>query len=116
MNLTAAILHLQPALVPNRDFVVSWAGQEQVISQWLSETPQPTAEHLAEAWAEIEPTLARTAVKAKRAREYPPMADYLDAKAKQSSTDPAVVSAGEAQEAEYLASCLAVKASNPFPN
>jgi hypothetical protein len=51
-----------------------------------------------------------------RRKEYPPISDYLDAKAKQSSTDPNIVSAGNTQEANYLAACLAVKAKYPKPS
>ena len=46
----------------------------------------------------------------RRAAEYPPITDYLDAKAKQSSDDPAMAADGAQQEADYLAACMAVKA------
>jgi len=48
-----------------------------------------------------------------RAAEYPPMADYLDAKVKQASSDETVVAEGVAQEQAYLEACLAVKAKYP---
>jgi hypothetical protein len=51
----------------------------------------------------------------KRAAEYPPMADYLDAKVKQASSDEAVVAKGLAQEQNYLISCQAVKEKYPKP-
>jgi hypothetical protein len=50
-----------------------------------------------------------------RRAEYPPIADYLDAKAKQSSSDPAILSEGLAQEETYLAACIAVKTKYPKP-
>lgn len=50
-----------------------------------------------------------------RAAAYPPFTDYLDAKVKQASTDPAIVADGEAQEAAYLEACLAVKQQFPKP-
>ena len=53
--------------------------------------------------------------KTKRAAEYPNITDYLDAKAKQASTDETTKAEGEAQEAAYLAACLAVKAKYPKP-
>ena len=59
--------------------------------------------------------LSSQVYKAKRTAEYPPAADYLDAKVKQASTDPTIVAAGQAQEATYLAACLAVKAKYPKP-
>jgi hypothetical protein len=48
-----------------------------------------------------------------RAKEYPPMADYLDAKVKQASTEEAIRQQGIEQEKKYLADCLAVKAKYP---
>ena len=48
-------------------------------------------------------------------RKYPPMADYLDVQVKKASTDPALQAAGAAQEAAYLAACLAVKTMFPKP-
>ena len=58
---------------------------------------------------------AMVAYRALRAPAYPPEADYLDAKVKQSSGDPAMQTAGAAQETTYLAACLAVKAKYPKP-
>lgn len=46
---------------------------------------------------------------------YPPMADYLDAKVKQASSDPSMVAEGKAQEQDYLNACLTVKTENPKP-
>ena len=53
--------------------------------------------------AEYQSTLDAVAYKAKRAAEYPPMADYLDA----------IVKGDEAQKQKYIADCLAVKAKYP---
>ena len=49
----------------------------------------------------------------KRRAEYPPMADYLDAKVKQASNDPMLQEAGRLQEAAYHDACLEVKARYP---
>lgn len=52
---------------------------------------------------------------AARARAYPDVTEYLDAKVKQASPDPNVVAEGIAQEEAYLSACLEVKSSNPKP-
>ena len=46
-----------------------------------------------------------------RKTAYPPITEYLDAKVKQSSIDPAVVEEGELQETEYCVKAAAVKVS-----
>ncbi len=51
----------------------------------------------------------------KRQQEYPNMADYLDAKVKQASSDETTIAEGVAQEQAYLEACLAVKAKYPKP-
>jgi len=50
-----------------------------------------------------------------RAAEYLPMSEYMDAKAKQTSSDPVVVAEGVQQEADFHAGNLAVKAKYPKP-
>lgn len=52
---------------------------------------------------------------AARRAAYPPIEDYLDAKVKQASSDPAVQIEGLTQEQEYLQACLLVKQSIPKP-
>ena len=49
----------------------------------------------------------------KRKAAYPPIADYLDAQVKKAHSDPIIQADGLAQEAKYLADCLAVKDANP---
>jgi len=49
----------------------------------------------------------------RRARAYPPTADFNDAKVKQASADPVMVADGQAQETAYLQACLDVKALYP---
>jgi len=58
---------------------------------------------------------AALAYQAIRAQHYPPIADYLDAKVKQGSTDPVLQAEGLAQEKKYIDDCLAVKAAYPKP-
>jgi hypothetical protein len=53
-----------------------------------------------------EAALALTAYKAKRAAEYPPIADYIDG----------VVKGDQAQIQAYIDACLAVKAKYPKPD
>ena len=51
----------------------------------------------------------------KRAADYPPVIDYIDAQVKKASSDPAMRADGIAQEQDYLSKCLAVKAKYPKP-
>jgi hypothetical protein len=53
--------------------------------------------------AEIEAYVAANAYKAKRAKEYPPITDYIDG----------VVKGDQAQIQAYIDDCLAVKAKYP---
>jgi hypothetical protein len=53
----------------------------------------------------VDQEIASTEYQRKRAAEYPPMADYLDA----------VVKGDQAQIDAYIAACLAVKAKYPKP-
>jgi len=65
-------------------------------------TAQEEAEHLANI-AAIQQEQQATLYKFKRAAEYPPMADYLDA----------IVKGDTQQQEAYIAACLAVKAKYP---
>lgn len=49
----------------------------------------------------------------KRADEYPPYQDYLDAMVKINSEDEALIASGEEQLKTYYATCLAIK--NKYP-
>lgn len=82
------------------------AGDEYEGIQWLDGAQSlPTkAEVLAEV-TRLRDEASRTAYRELRAREYPPVEDYLDA----------VVKGDEAQMAAYVAACLAVKAKYPKP-
>lgn len=51
----------------------------------------------------------------RRAMEYPPITEYLDAQVKLNSGDEALRTAGQAQLEAYYAACLAVKARHPKP-
>ncbi len=51
----------------------------------------------------------------KRAAEYPPMAEYLDAIVKINSRDETLVADGQAQLDFYYQACLSVKARYPKP-
>jgi hypothetical protein len=48
-----------------------------------------------------------------RREAYPPIEMLVDALVKLASGDPVLRAAGEAQQAEYVAQCLAVKAAYP---
>lgn len=115
MNLALCIQHIYPGISSKLFTVVVENGTPR-IAAWKYSEPKPTDEQLAAAWGEVEPTVILARVRAKRAREYPPMADYLDAQVKKASADPAIVAAGEAQESAYLSACLEVKEANPFPS
>lgn len=85
-----------------------WAmnGDEYEGIQWMDEnqTLPSKTEVLAEV-ARLQEEASRTAYRELRAREYPPMEDYLDA----------VVKGDQAQINAYIAACLAVKAKYPKP-
>ncbi len=53
--------------------------------------------------------------KKKRAAEYPPAADFLDAQVKKSNADPIIQAEGAQQEKDYFAACVAVKQKYPKP-
>jgi uncharacterized protein (UPF0297 family) len=57
------------------------------------------------AYKEEQAELAKTEYQRLRAKEYPPMADYLDG----------IVKGDEAQVQAYIDACLAVKAKYPKP-
>lgn len=70
---------------------------ELIVRSWeLIETPEPTYSE-------------------KRAVEYPPIEEYLDAMVKINSGDEALIAAGQAQLDFYYQACLAVKARYPKP-
>jgi len=58
---------------------------------------------------------AMVAYQALRAAAYPDCRLFLDAKVHESSANPTEQAAGAAQEASYLAACMAVKAKYPKP-
>lgn len=95
-----ALLSLRPG--------AQWAmnGDEYEGIHWVDEhqTLPTKAEVLAEV-ARLQEEASRTAYRELRAREYPPMEDYLDA----------VVKGDQAQIDAYIAACLAVKAKYPKP-
>jgi hypothetical protein len=72
---------------------------------WHHDTTPPTLEELETEAARLTEIEIATAYKAKRAAEYPPVADYLDG----------IVKGDEAQQAAYIAACQAVKAKYPKP-
>lgn len=69
---------------------------------WLDESSKPTKEELDSQWEAIQANIASNAYKAKRAAEYPPIGDQLDALWK----------GGEAA-AQMLAKVQAVKSKFP---
>ena len=74
--------------------------------EWLdTEQTQPTEAEITAEVARLQTEHERTEYQRKRAAEYPPMADYLDA----------VVKGDQAQIDKYIADCLAVKAKYPKP-
>lgn len=81
-------------------------GDEYEGIQWMDEnqTLPSKAEVLAEV-VRLQEEASRTAYREHRAREYPPMEDYLDA----------VVKGDQEQIDRYIAACLAVKAKYPKP-
>ena len=90
---------------------------DYIEAAWILLPSRPDYNHLwdavAQAWLPIPPD--PFAYKTKRAAEYPPYVDYIDAQVKKASLDSAIKAAGIAQEAEYIAACLAVKGKYPKP-
>ena len=72
--------------------------------EWLdTEQTQPTEAEITAEIARLQAEYEAAEYQRKRAAEYPPMADYLDA----------VVKGDQAQIDAYVAACLAVKAKYP---
>jgi hypothetical protein len=95
--ITDAILNLRPGA----SFIV-----RGVEIEWLdTEQTQPSEAEITAEIARLQAEHERTEYQRKRAVEYPPMADYLDA----------VVKGDQAQVDAYIAACLAVKAKYPKP-
>ena len=95
MNKTNAITSLRPG--------AQWVLRGDDL-EWLdTEQTQPTDAEITAELARLQAEHERTEYKRKRAAEYPPMADYLDA----------VVKGDQAQIDAYIAACLAVKAKYP---
>jgi hypothetical protein len=78
-------------------------GNEYSGLVWLSNTPKPSKEELDAYWSVIKADIDANAYKEKRAKEYPPIADYLDG----------IVKGDQAQIQAYIDACLAVKAKYP---
>ena len=110
-----AILRICPEALPNVDFYVRVVGENTLPELvWLSDSlPEPTHDELQTAIARELAERQAQAYIARRAAEYPPMQDYIDAQVKKASSDPAVREAGLAQEAAYISACAAIKTKYP---
>lgn len=87
------------SLVPNAEVTVR--GDE---IEWHNPSTAPiTEEQIQAEIVRLEVEAAANSYKAKRAREYPPITDYIDG----------VVKGDQAQIDKYIADCLAVKAKYP---
>jgi hypothetical protein len=72
--------------------------------EWLSnDIPKPTEAEVNAEIARLQAEAAANAYKTQRAKEYPPITDYIDG----------VVKGDQAQIDKYIADCLAVKAKYP---
>lgn len=109
------ILRIHPQAVPNVDFYVRIVGENALPELvWLTDIlPEPTPDELQTAITRELADRQAQAYIARRAAEYPPMQDYIDAQVKKASSDPAVREAGLAQEAAYIATCAAIKTKYP---
>ncbi len=97
MNKANAVISLRPG--------AQWVLRGDDL-EWLdTEQTQPTEAEITAEVARLQTEHERTEYQRKRAAEYPPMADYLDA----------VVKGDQAQIDKYIADCLAVKAKYPKP-
>jgi hypothetical protein len=89
------------SLVPNAQVTVRGEAVE-----WHEPVTAPVTEtEITAEVARLQAEYERTEYQRKRAAEYPPMADYLDA----------VVKGDQAQIDAYIAACQAVKAKYPKP-
>lgn len=61
----------------------------------------------------VEPPVYEPTYAEKRAAEYPPIADFLDAQVKINSGDAEMVAEGQEQLSAYYTNCLAIKAKYP---
>lgn len=110
-----AILRICPEALPNVDFYVRVVGENTLPELvWLSDSLlEPTPDELQAAIVSELAERQAQAYIAQRAAEYPPMQDYIDAQVKKVSSDPATREAGLAQEAAYMAACVAIKTKYP---
>lgn len=86
-----------------------YEGDQQGQDQEVTQRPSPYHVWQSGAWADNSAAYYQQ----RRVAKYPPMADLADGMVKQSSTDPMVKAAGDAQVASYCAACLKVKADIP---
>lgn len=87
------------SLAPNAEVVIRGDTVEWVVQPPIT----PTLEEINAEIIRLEAEAKATEYRRLRAKEYPPMADYLDA----------VVKGDEAQKQAYIDACLAVKAKYP---
>jgi hypothetical protein len=98
IQLTNAIL----SLYPTASFVLH--NEDYTMLEWYStDIPRPSLEELLVEVNRLELIEKTTEYQRKRAAEYPPITDYLDA----------VVKGDQAQVQAYIDACLAVKAKYP---
>ena len=99
-DLTSAIA----SLYPNSQW--SMIDEDYSKLTWLdNETPKPALEKLIAERDRLQREYDRTEYKRLRAKEYPPVTEYLDA----------VVKGDIEQQQAYIDACLAVKAKYPKP-
>ena len=100
ITLADALLSLRPG--------AQWElrGSEYEDIVWVDvQLDKPTAEEVTAELIRLRAVQRATEYRRKRALEYPPMADYLDA----------VVKGDTTQMQQYVVACLAVKAKFPKP-
>ena len=90
-------------LAPNAYFAVG--GSYDTLKWFSRDIVKPTKEQVLAEQKRLLDEWTSTEYQRKRAAEYPPMADYLDA----------VVKGGTAQVQAYIDKCKAVKAKYPKP-
>jgi hypothetical protein len=87
------------SLAPTAEFAV----RDGVI-EWINPTTAPVTDSEIDAEvSRLQAAYDSTTYQRLRAKEYPPMSDYLDA----------IVKGDTQQQADYIAACLAVKAKYP---
>lgn len=107
------LVEIIKAKYPDYEFIIKDSTSMLIEDNltWCKEAPPelPTQEEIDALIQEALQEKEKNAYRELRAAAYPPIEDFLDAKVKQTSSDPVVAGEGLRQEQNYYKECLAVK-------